>query len=73
MRSLIVERLKRKNLRRKKKQTDPGVNDAYSRQIAGQRARVVRAERDYDSKLIEDADLARIRETARAEIEHLEA
>ena len=47
--------------------------DAYSQRIAEQRARIARAERDYDAEIIEGADLARIRDAARAEIQRLEA
>ena len=70
---LVVERLGRRDLKRRKKQADPEVTDAYSERIAEQRARIARAERDYDAEVIEGEDLARIRKTARAEISRLEA
>lgn len=73
VRALVVERLKRRDLKRRKKQADPEVKDAFSEQIAQQRARIARAERDYDAEVIEGADLARIRTAARAEITRLEA
>ena len=73
VRALVVERLKRRDLKRRKKQADPEVKDAFSEQIAQQRARIARAERDYDAEVIEGADLARIRAAARAEITRLEA
>lgn len=73
VRSLVVARLERKDLRRRKKQADPEVKDAFSERIAQQRARIARAERDYDAEIIEGSDLARIRKAARAEIERLEA
>lgn len=73
VRALVVERLGRKDLNRHKRQVDPEVTDAFSEQIAQERARIARAERDYDSQLIEGEDLARIRDAARAEITRLEA
>jgi len=73
VRALVVERLKRKDLRRRKKQADPEIKDAFSERIAEQRARIARAERDYDAEVIEGEDLARIRKAARAEITRLEA
>ncbi|WP_321779719.1 recombinase family protein [Schaalia cardiffensis] len=73
VRALVVARLQKKDLRRRKKQADPEVKDAFSEQIAQQRARIARAERDYDAEVIEGADLSRIRTAARAEITRLEA
>lgn len=73
VRALVVERLKKRDLNRRKKQAAPEVKDAFSERIAQQRARIARAERDYDAEVIEGADLARIRAAARAEIAHLEA
>ncbi len=73
VRALVVARLQKKDLRRHKKQADPEVKDAFSEQIAQQRARIARAERDYDAEVIEGADLARIRDAARTEITRLEA
>ena len=73
VRALVVARLQKKDLRRHKKQADPEVKDAFSEQIAQQRARIARAERDYDAEAIEGADLARIRDAARTEITRLEA
>lgn len=73
VRAVVVERLNRKDLNRRKKQVDPDAKDAYSQRIAEQRARIARAERDYDAEIIEGADLARIRDAARAEIQRLEA
>ena len=73
VRALVVERLKRRDLKRRKKQADPEVKDAFSERIAQQRARIARAERDYDAEVIEGADLARIRAAAWAEITRLEA
>lgn len=73
VRALIVARLEKKDLRRRKRQVDPEVKDAFSERIAEQRARIARAERDYDSEIIEGTDLARIRDAARAEIVRLEA
>lgn len=73
VRAVVVERLNRKDLNRRKKQVDPDAKDAYSQRIAEQRARIARAERDYDAEIIEGADLARIRDAARAGIQRLEA
>lgn len=73
VRALVVARLKRKDLNRRRKQADPEVRDAFSEQIAQERARIARAERDYDAEVIEGEDLARIRKAARAEIARLEA
>ena len=73
VRALVVARLQKKDLRRHKKQAAPEVKDAFSEQIAQQRARIARAERDYDAEVIEGADLARIRDAARTEITRLEA
>ena len=73
VRAVVVERLKRKDLNRRKKQLDPQAQDAFSQRIAEQRARIARAEHDYDAEIIEGADLARIRKAARAEIQRLEA
>ncbi|WP_406708905.1 recombinase family protein [Trueperella pyogenes] len=73
VRAIVVERLNRKDLNRRKKQVDPDAKDAFSRRIAEQRARIARAERDYDAEIIEGTDLARIRDAARAEITRLEA
>ena len=72
VRALVVARLQRKDLRRRGKQVDPAVKDAFSQRIAEQSVRIARAERDYDAELIEGAGLARIRDVARAEIERLE-
>lgn len=73
VRAVVVERLSRKDLNQRKRQVDPEVKDAFSQRIAEQRARIARAERDYDAEIIEGEDLARIRNKARAEIERLEA
>lgn len=73
VRTLIVARLQKKDLKRRNKQADPEIKDAISERIAQQRARIARAERDYDAEVIEGADLARIRAAARAEITRLEA
>ena len=73
MKAVVVERLKRKDLNRRKKQLDPQAQDAFSQRIAEQRARIARAEHDYDAEIIEGADLARIRKAARDEIQRLEA
>lgn len=73
VRALVVARLQKKDLNRRKKQADPDAKDAYSQRIAEQRARIARAERDYDAEIIEGPDLARIRDAARAEIQRLEA
>ncbi len=73
VRAVVVERLKRQDLNRRKNQVDHEMKDAFSQQIAEQRARITRAERDYDAEFIEGRDLARIRDNARAEIERLEA
>lgn len=73
VRALVVARLQKKDLKRRKKQADPKVKDAFSERIAQHRARIARAERDYDSQVIEGEDLARIRKAARAEIARLEA
>ncbi|WP_314879945.1 hypothetical protein [Corynebacterium durum] len=72
-RALVVARLEKKDLKHRKKQADPEVRDAFSQRIAQQRARIARAERDYDSEVIESSDLARIHDAARAEITRLEA
>lgn len=73
VRTLVVARLQKKDLKRRKKQADPEVKDVFSERIAQQRARIARAERDYDAEVIEGADLARIRAAARDEIARLEA
>lgn len=73
VKKIVVARLQRKDLNKRKKQADPSANDAYSKLIAEQNARIARAERDYDSEFIEGQDLARIRKSAREEINRLEA
>lgn len=73
MRALVAERLKRRGSKRNKQQAPPEVKDAFSERTAQQRARITRAERDRDAEAIEGADLARIRDVARAEITCLEA
>lgn len=73
VRSRVVARLQKKDLKRRKKQADPTVKDAFSQRTVEQRARIARDERDYDAELIEGADLARIRDAARVEIGRLEA
>lgn len=70
---VVVARLQKKDLNRRKKQADPSAQDAYSKKIAEQNARIARAERDYDAEVIEGIDLARVRDAARAEIQRLEA
>lgn len=70
---IVVARLQRKDLNKRQKQADPTANDAYSKLIAEQNARIARAERDYDNEFIEGQDLARIRKSAREEINRLEA
>lgn len=73
VRAVVVERLNREDCNRREKQVDPDAKDGYSQRIAEQRTRIARAERDYDAEIIEGADLARIRDAARAEISRLEA
>lgn len=73
VRAVVVERLKRKDLTKKTKQPNPDSKDIYSQKITEQRARIARAERDYDAEIIEGTDLSRIRNAARAEIKRLEA
>lgn len=73
VKALVVARLKQKDLKRRKMQVTSEVKDAFSERIAQQRARIARAERDYDAEAIEGVDLARIRNAARAEIARLEA
>lgn len=46
-----------------------GINAA----ISGQRARITRAQRDYDAEIIEGRDLKRVRDAAEARIHELEA
>lgn len=70
---VVVARLQKKDLNRRKRQADPSAQDAYSKKIAEQNARIARAERDYDAEVIEGTDLARVRDAARAEIQRLEA
>lgn len=73
VRAVVVKRLTQKDLQRKTEQTAPDSNEPFSQKIAEQRARITRAERDYDAEIIEGQDLARIRNKARDEIQRLEA
>lgn len=73
VKAVVVERLKQKDLNRKKKTIDPDASDEYSQAIARQRARIARAEHDYDQELIQGTDLKRIRDAATKEIKRLEA
>lgn len=57
VRTLIVARLQKKDLKRRNKQADPEIKDAISERIAQQRARIARAERDYDAEVIEGQTL----------------
>lgn len=57
VRTLIVARLQKKDLKRRKKQADPEIKDAISERIAQQRAHIARAERDYDAEVIEGQTL----------------
>lgn len=70
--AVIAERLKQPDLNRRKKQNII-VDDDLEAAIAKQNERIARAERDYDLEIIEGADLKRIRDNARDEIQKLKA
>lgn len=70
---VIAERLRKPDAMRKEALTGPdmatpGINVA----ISEQRARVLRAQRDYDKEIIEGRDLKRLRDAAEARIAQLE-
>ena len=71
---LIAERLRQPDALRREAST--GVDSASSgidAAISEQRARILRAQRDYDPEIIEGRDLKRIRDAAGARIAQLEA
>ena len=70
----IAERLSRPDALRTQMQTEdnPAVR-GISAAISEQRARILRAQRDYDTEVIEGRDLKRVRDAAEARIAELEA
>lgn len=71
--ALIAERLKQPDALRKEASTDSDVaSSGIAAAISEQRARILRAQRDYDEEVIEGRDLKRIRDAAEARIAQLE-
>lgn len=71
---LIVERLRQPDALRKEASTGPDLaSSGIDAAISEQRARILRAQRDYDEEIIEGRDLKRIRDAAEARIAQLEA
>lgn len=71
---LIAERLRRPDALRKEALAGPGAaSSGIDAAISEQRARILRAQRDYDEEIIEGRDLKRIRDAAEARIAQLEA
>lgn len=72
--ALIAERLKQPDALRKEVSTDSGMaSSGIASAISEQRARILRAQRDYDEEVIEGRDLRRIRDAAEARIAQLES
>lgn len=71
--ALVAERLKQPDALRKEASTDQdAVASGIAAAISEQRARILRAQRDYDEEIIEGRDLKRIRDAAEARIAQLE-
>lgn len=70
---VIARRLDRADARRGIKAGRKGPVRDFDAEIEKQRKRIKRAEADYDAEVIEAADLARVRDKARAEISRIEA
>lgn len=71
---LIAERLTRPDALRKEASAGPGAaSSGIDAAISEQRARILRARRDYDDEIIEGRDLKRIRDAVEARIAQLEA
>lgn len=71
---LIAERLRQPDALRKEASPGPGAaSSGIDAAISEQRARILRAQRDYDEEIIEGRDLKRIRDAAEARIAQLEA
>lgn len=70
---VVAARLARRDAKRltKAPSDDPG-SSALSAQISTQRARIMRAQHDYDNEIIEGRDLKRIRDAAEQRISELE-
>ena len=70
----IAKRLARKDVRVMVEVPDGGSHAAgMDSAISDQRARILRAEADYDAEIIEARDLKRVRDAAEARIQELEA
>ncbi|RAV34770.1 recombinase family protein [Corynebacterium heidelbergense] len=70
---LIAERLRRPDALRREPTVSPGsTSQGIDAAISEQRARILRAQRDYDEEIIEGRDLKRIRDAAEARITQLE-
>ena len=71
---VIAKRLARKDARVMVEVADGGPHTAgIDSAVSNQRARILRAEADYDSEIIEARDLKRVRDAAEARIQELEA
>ncbi|MBI8988438.1 recombinase family protein [Corynebacterium meridianum] len=71
---LIAERLRRPDALRKESLTDQNTaTSGVAAAISEQRARILRAQHDYDEEIIEGRDLKRIRDAAEDRIAQLEA
>ncbi|NDR52726.1 recombinase family protein [Actinomyces sp. 565] len=73
VRAVVARRLSTPELLALREVPGQGEADSFSQRIAEQRARIERAQNDYDEGIIEAADLARVRGKARTEIDRLEA
>lgn len=72
--TVIAKRLARKDARVMVEVADGGPHAAgIDSAISDQRARILRAEADYDAEIIEARDLKRVRDAAEARIQELEA
>lgn len=72
--TVIAKRLARKDARAMVEIPDGGPHAAgIDSAISDQRARILRAEADYDAEIIEARDLKRVRDAAEARIQELEA
>lgn len=71
---MIAGRLSRSDARKKKQAPDDSPqSQAITAAISDQRARILRAQRDYDTEVIEGHDLKRVRAAAETRIAELEA
>lgn len=70
----ISKRLSRKDVKKKVPSTEGGPQaKGIDAAISEQRARIMRAQSDYDAEIIEGRDLKRVRDAAEARIQELEA